>query len=55
MDFQQPDSVQIFNTDDIPITEGDKPHCIEITISEQREFHFFISKFIILTILKMLL
>ena len=41
MDYQQPDSVQIFNMDDLPSTEGDIPHYIEITISEQREFHFF--------------
>ena len=41
MDYQQSDSIQIFNTDDLPTTEEDIPHCIEINISEQREFHFF--------------
>ena len=41
MDYQQSDSIQIFNTDDLPTTEGNIPHCIELIISEQREFHFF--------------
>ena len=41
MDYQQPDSVQIFNINDLLSSEGDIPHYIEITISEQREFHFF--------------
>ena len=55
MDYQQPESVQIFNMDDLPSTEGDNSHYIEITISEQREFYFFQFSFIIITILKILL